>query len=303
MPALEALYPYISYITTAGDEVILSCESYKKWWECYGREGFAAPSLGYVTRQYADGMTDTLAVIMKPRPLSVQMVVIGESCRERDEILADMASRLIQLGSRKNWGRLKVMRSDGSFVFIDCVYIGGMDEIIQDLPYVQQFTLNFYAGNGYFYDANETLLTTQTLADLVYLSDDLFLSDDLYLTDGISSITLDNTGESFYPCVDVFGPASVIRIINNTTGLTLAVDPDFALLANQKLTFNCREHERSIVFTDENGDTTDVTEKLLLGSTLVWPIEKGMNSITFYYTDSSEQTFARIRYQQRYFSA
>ena len=36
MPALDALYPYISYITAAGDEVILSCESYKKWWECYG---------------------------------------------------------------------------------------------------------------------------------------------------------------------------------------------------------------------------------------------------------------------------
>ena len=133
MPALDALYPYISYITAAGDEVILSCESYKKWWECYGREGFAAPSLDYVTRQYADGMTDTLAVIMKPRPLSVQMVVVGESCRERDEILADMASRLIQLGSRKNWGRLKVMRSDGSYVFIDCVYIGGMDEIIPEV--------------------------------------------------------------------------------------------------------------------------------------------------------------------------
>ena len=112
-----------------------------------------------------------------------------------------------------------------------------------------------------------------------------------------------NSGEQFFPVIDVFGPASVIRMINNTTGLTLAVEPDLALLANQKLTFNCREHERSITLTDENGNVTDVTEKLLLGTTLVWPIEKGANSITFYYTDSNENTFARIRYRQRYFSA
>lgn len=302
MPQAEP-YPYLSYITAAGDEVILSQQSYKKWWECYGREGFAAPPLDYVTRQYADGMTDTLAVIMKPRDLAIQMVINGESCQERDAILADMASRLIQLGSKKNWGKLKVMRTDGSFVFIDCVYIGGMDEIIQELPYVQQFTLNFFAGNGYFYDANETLLATQNMADLIYLDDDLYLSDDLYLTDGVAAMLVNNTGEPFFPCVDIFGPASVIKVVNNTTGLTMAIDSTFDLLANQKLTFNCREHERSIIFTDTDNTTTDVTEMLQLGSTLVWPIEKGQNSITIYYTNSSEATFARIRYHQRYFSA
>lgn len=303
MPQLDRYYPYLSYITASGDEVVLSSEMNEKWWECYGREGFAAPPLEHVTRQYADGATDTLSVIMKPRPLVVKMVLSGESCRERDELIADIASRLIQLGSRKNWGRLKVMRSNGSIVYIDCVYTGGLEEIEQKLPTLQQFLINFYSGNGYFYDANETLLSTSNLADLVYLNDDLFLSDDLFLTDGVSSIAALNNGEAFFPLVEVYGPASVIRITNNTTGLTLAVNPEFTLLAGQKLTFNCREHERSILFTDEDGNETDVTEEQLLGTTLVWPIEKGSNSITFYYTDASEDTFARIRYRQRYFSA
>lgn len=296
-------YPYLSYITYLGDEIVLSCEDYKKWWECYGRKGFAAPRLDYETRQYADGMTDTLSVNMKPRPLEVQMVVSGESCQERDEIIADMASRLIQLGARKDWGRLKVMRSDGTIVFIDCVYVGGMDDIEQKLPYLQQFKLEFYAGNGYFFDEFETLLSTQKMTDLVYLSDDLYLANDLFLTDGVASLLVDNHGESFFPVVDVFGPASVIRIVNNTTGAVLAVEPDFLLLEGQKLTFNCREHERAIIFTDTDNTTEDVTEKLLLGASLVWEIMKGQNSITFYYTDSSEETFSRIRYRQRYFSA
>jgi len=302
MPALDP-YPYISYITAAGDEVILSCDGYKKWWECYGREGFAAPPLECVTRQYADGMTDTLAVIMKPRTLSIQMVINGDSCRERDVILADMASRLIQVGSRKNWGTLKVKRSDGSFVLIDCVYAGGMDEIVHELPYAQQFTLSFFAGNAYFYDIDETVLAIRNLSDLVYLNDDLLLSDDLYLTDGISTTFINNSGESFYPIVEIIGPASVIRVTNDTTGQVLEVDPDLHLLAGQKLTFDCREHERAIILTNTDDTETDITQKLALGSSLVWEIVKGSNSITFYYTDSNEETFARIRYHQRYLSA
>lgn len=303
MPVFDRPYPYVSYITYLGDEIVLSCEDYKQWWECYGREGFAAPKLDPVTREYADGMIDTLAVVMKPRKLTLQMVVSADSSQERDQVIADMASRLIQLGSRKSWGRLKIMRSDGTFVYIDCVYSGGMDAIAQNLPHLQKFSLQFYAGNGYFYDEFETLLSTQQLTDLVYLGDEIFLSDELFLTDGISSLLINNRGESFFPVVDVFGPASVIRIQNNSTGKILAVDPDFQLLEGQKLTFNCREHEREITLTDTENTVTDVTEKLLLGASLRWEIVKGENSITFYYTDSNENTFARIRYRQRYFSA
>ena len=192
MPVFDRPYPYVSYITYLGDEIVLSCEDYKQWWECYGREGFSAPKLDPVTREYADGMIDTLAVVMKPRKLTLQMVVSADSSQERDQVIADMASRLIQLGSRKSWGRLKIMRSDGTFVYIDCVYSGGMDAIAQNLPHLQKFSLQFYAGNGYFYDEFETLLSTQQLTDLVYLGDEIFLSDELFLTDGISSLLINN---------------------------------------------------------------------------------------------------------------
>ena len=303
MPVRSNPFRYLSYITADGNEVVLSCEGYKKWWECYGREGFVAPKLKQVTREFADGTTETLAMIIKPRNLTVKMFVLGDSINERDEILQDMASRLVQIGTKKDWGKLKVLRMDGKYVYIDCVYAGGMDDIVDKYPTVQQFSLRFNSGSGYFYDIDETLLVAQNLTPMTYLAEDLYLSDDLYLTEGITSLTINNEGEEFYPVVDIFGPATVIRITNNTTGQTLGIDPTFRLQTNQKLTFNCREHERAITFTDADGDETDVTEEMLLGASLVWPIVKGTNRITFYYAESDGSTFARIRYRQRYLSA
>ena len=299
----DGVYPYMSYITADGDEIVLSSDGIRKYWETYGRMGFDAPPLRTETRQYADGSTEILAIIMEQRPLTVEMVAVGNTSIERDNIMRSIASRLIQLGSRHQWGKLKIRRNDGKYLYIDCAYVGGLEEVTRELPRAQQFTLNFWSGNGYFYDTMETVLTTATLSTLFYLSDDLFLSNDLYLSDGITDISIDNDGEMFYPCIDIFGPAAVIRMTNSATGKTLALDSDFTLLTDEKITIDCREHHRKITLQDANGDVSDITEMLALGSSLIWEIMKGPNVISVYYTDSSENSFARVRYQRRYFSA
>lgn len=298
----DGVYPYMSYITADGDEVILSSESISKYFEFGGRTGFDAPSVQPVNRKYADGSTETLAIQMEPRSLGVTLVVVGKNAIERDAIIRDMASRLIQLGSRKEWGKLKCRRRDGKYVVIDCVYVGGLDGIQRRIPRLEAVTLEFQSGNGYFYDAEENVLTTETLVTLVYLSDDLYLSDSFYLSDGITDIHIDNDGELFYPVVDVFGPASVIRMTNSATGETLALNEDFSLLANQRLTIDCREHSRKITLLDADGTVTDVTEQLGLGSSLIWAMKKGENVISVYYADSNEDSFVRVRYQRRYLS-
>ena len=299
----DGVYPYMSYITADGDEIVLSSDGIRKYWETYGRMGFDAPPLRTETRQYADGSTEILAIIMEQRPLTVEMVAVGNTSIERDNIMRSIASRLIQIGSKHQWGKLKVRRNDGKYLYIDCAYVGGLEEVTRELPRAQQLTLNFWSGNGYFYDMMETVLTTATLSTLFYLSDDLFLSNDLYLSDGITDISIDNDGEMFYPCIDIFGPASVIRMTNSATGKTLALDSDFTLLTDEKITIDCREHHRKITLQDANGDVSDITEMLALGSSLIWEIMKGPNVISVYYTDSSENSFARVRYQRRYFSA
>lgn len=302
-PNFDGVYPYMSYITADGDEIILSSDGIKKYWETYGRSGFDAPALRTETRQYADGSTDILAIIMQPRELIVEMVAVGNTTIERDNIMRNIASRLIQLGSRRTWGKLKVRRNDGKYLYIDCAYISGLEDVVRDLPRIQRFELNFWSGGGYFYDTNETVLTTASLSTLFYLADDLYLAEDRFLNDGITDITINNDGEVFYPQIDIFGPASVIRMTNSATRKTLALDADFVLLTGEKITFDCREHHRKITLQDNDGVVTDITENLALGSSLIWEISKGTNVISFYYTESSEDSFARIRYSRRYFSA
>ena len=118
----DNLYPYVSYTTAEGNEIILSAEGYKDSWECYGREGFGGLKLKQVTKQYSDGATDTVAMIPEPRTMVLQMVAVGGSTARRDEILRNIISGLVQIGSRTNWGKLKFQRSDGKMLAIDCVY-------------------------------------------------------------------------------------------------------------------------------------------------------------------------------------
>lgn len=303
MANFDGAYPFMSFINANGDEIVLSSPEVGDCWETYGRSGFDAPPLRVESRQLADGSTEILAIIMEPRQLTVEMVAVGEDSVEREAIMRRIASGLVQTGSRQNWGKLKIRRNDGSSVFIDCAYVSGLENVVRDLPRVQRFQIIFQSGNGYFYDTTETAVTTSSLAQPIYLSDDLYLDEDLYLNDGITDIEIDNDGELFFPQIDIFGPASVIRMTNSATGKTLAVASDFILLSGQKLTFDCREHSRKITLQSTDGTVTDITEKLALGSSLIWEVEKGTNVISVYYTDSSDESFARIRYYRRYFSA
>ena len=303
MPIRKPIFPYLSYVTADGDEIVLSCEGYKNWWECYGRKGFGAPKLNNVTRQYADGSTDTLAMIIKPRTMVVQMFLLGKSSYERDNMLRDIIVRLVQVGEKKSWGKLKLMRSDGKMLAIDCVYTGGLDDIVDEYPNIQQFDLEFYSGNGYFYDEEEKTATYVKIDNSIYLEEDRYLSDSLYLVGNIMRLSIDNEGELFYPIVEIDGPASAIGVTNHTTGLLLAIDANIQLLAGQKLIFDCQEHSRGITLRYAGGSTADYSEKLRLGATLVWPIVKGTNDIEFYFVDDDYRTDSRIRYYQRYYTA
>ena len=297
------IFPYLSYVTAEGDEIVLSCEGNRKWWECYGREGFGAPELDNITREYADGSTGTLAMIIKPRTMTVQMVIVGESTSERDAILRDIIVRLVQVGEKKSWGKLKLMRSDGKMLMIDCVYTGGLDGVVENFPTIQQFELFFYSGGGYFYDEQEISVTYTKIDRSIYLSDDLYLANNLYLTGNIMRLSIENDGEVFYPIVEIDGPAAAIGITNHTTGLLLAIDADFQLLSGQKLIFDCQEHSRGITLKYANNTTADYSENLRLGATLVWPIVKGTNDIEFYFVDDTANSNGRIRYHKRYYSA
>lgn len=301
MPHNQSSYSQVVYITANGDEIILSGNGTRFRWELYGRSGFRAPDLKTESRVYANGISRTLASILQKRVVTLQMVITGPSRAEAAAIYNSLVSRLVQTGARDQWGKLVLTRDDdGSTVYLDCLYTGGMN-ISEDYPKIFFFSLNFEAGDPYFYDLEETVLEPSRLESLIYLDDTLFLGD-WTLLDGLTSVEIDNTGEQFYPVFEITGPASVIRVTNEATGQTVAMGDDFSLVTGQTLTIDCRENLRGITLT-ENGEETDITHRLALGSSLVFPLVKGTNTLQFYYTDIDETSSFKIRYRQRYHSA
>ena len=295
------IYPSISYINSQGEEFILSMKGDRRWWEMYGRFGFGAPAVKTEDREYANGSVRTLAAILQPRECGIQMVVLGDSNKQRDEYFFDMVSHLVQTGSKEDWGKLKIRRSDGTDVYLNCIYSGGVEELQEAYWAFHMFTLNFRAGDPYFYDLNETVLRSEELAQPIRLKTGLFLGK-WRLNSGITDITIDNTGEILYPVIEVMGPVSNIRITNMATGKTLAMNSAFSLTSGQTLTLDCRENRRGITLTS-GGSTSDISNQLALGSSLIWPIVKGTNKLSLYYTASGNTSGYNIRYQKRYLSA
>lgn len=300
---MSNIFQSASYITADGDEIILGMKGNRKWFEIYSRHGFGAPEIEIENREYANGAVRTLSAKLKPRECGLQMVAIGKSCRERDSIFFDMVSRLIQVGSKEEWGKLKVRRTDGIDVYLNCLYTGGMDEAIEGYKKFYRFPLEFFAGDAYFYDDKETVIRSEELATPIRLHDGLFLGK-WRLNSGITDITIENTGEVLYPIIEVTGPATNIRITNNTTGKTIAIDPSYSLLSGYSIILDCRENHRGITLrNDSTGSTADISNKLALGSSLIWPFIKGTNRLSLYYTGSANSSGYEIHYQKRYLSA
>lgn len=294
------IYETISYVTVDGDEIILSADNLETLWETIGRSGFKSPEIRTESRVYANGVSRTLASILQAREVTLQMVIHGSTRANATAIYNNLVSRLLQTGAKEEWGKLVIRRVNGEYVYLNCIYTGGLN-IAEVYPRTYQFELTFEAGDAYFYDLDETEQEPARLESLIYLSDTLYLGG-WTLLDGLTSVTINNTGEMFYPVFEITGPAAVIRVKNEATGQTLAMDENFRLATGEKLTIDCRENRRAIILT-ENSEDTDITNRLSLSSSLVFPIKKGTNSLQFYYTDIDEENSSfRIKYRKRYYS-
>lgn len=300
MPQFDTIYPYLSYITAAGDEIVLSCKGYKKMWECYGRSGFTAPPLKHIKQELADGSLDTLAIEVSPRTLTVQMVVSGETSLDRDAILLDIASRLIQVGNKRDWGKLRIQKTDGSYSYIDCAYIGGMEGINQTMPRLQQFALNFYAGKAYFYDENETVYDLD-----IYQSEGLlhfpfnFGADTHFHGAGIY-FTRYITLESFraYPVITITGYVGSLRLENATTGAAIEFSDEFFLLRGESVVIDTNPFRRSVTITHLDGTEENGFRYLTEQTNLDWPLVLGSNEIVYRQPENNPYTTCQFTYQQ-----
>lgn len=147
---MDDVYESLIFENTLGERIELSVAGNSELWEVIGRTGFSAPPVEMVTQRYANGMTKMLRRLISPRTVSVSMVVRGDTREERDAVFFDMIGKLFGR-SGDGEGKLHVMRSDGSEVYLNCIYSDGLDTLTEQYKKFHRFTLSFYAPDPYFY--------------------------------------------------------------------------------------------------------------------------------------------------------
>ena len=114
-----------------------------------GRYGFTAPDVQIYTQKYASGEERFFGKEAKPRTCGLKMLVGGKDRAERDGVFGRMLDVLLDARG-KGEGKLYVRRSDGSLVFLNCVYSSGM-RIAEQYQRFRKFNVEFYAADPWFY--------------------------------------------------------------------------------------------------------------------------------------------------------
>ena len=298
---MDKYYPAVSYVNAEGIEVSIFNERIRDIFEVGGRSGTEAPDLSTESVTYADGSTRIISAKLEPRTVSLQMVLKGADREAADTRFHDLISRLIQTGSRDEWGKLKFTRSDGKQVYLSAIYTGGAN-VTSKYKRFKVFSLSFSAGDPYFYNITETEVTAKSSEGGTFLNDGIYLGAWTMKSGAATDLEVYNNGEACFPVLKIHGPAAVIEFTNKATGKVLALDPDYVLKQDDELTVNCRPGERKITLTS-GGKDTDVTYLLDTGSSLNWKLERGKNSIGIAYTGGASGTDYRLYFRERYLSA
>jgi hypothetical protein len=301
-----ASHDQISFITSNDEEIVLcDYDTTRSIWELWGRTGFEAPPVSFIDEKYADGYVETVAVKIEPREISINMIVYGSSDVTRDKTFHTLINKLIEHGSKNTWGKLKLSRSDGSFVYLNCIYSAGIEAITEQYLRFHKFTLTFHAADPYFYDFDETEFRfTEDVQTGLYFGDNFYLGALTYFIGAAPTAeSIINDGQTTYPTITITGPAKNISITNSLSGKTLAMASSFELAVGEILFIDCRNRSRIIQKTDTSSVVTDVTNSLALGSSLVFPILTGTNDFLFEYTDTTAATTITFSFQKRYMSA
>lgn len=297
----------LSYINARGEEIILDNTERTFLGELYGREGVEAPKLSYSEVRYADGSTEILAVNLEPREVTFYFSAPIEN-RHLEEKLEEVKQRLIQTGSRPdNWGKLKIRRRDGLLLYLNCVYTGGIDELVRKNNVSVNFSVSFRGEDPLFYtDFEQTYTIRQDdRSGYLFMGADLFMSSSLYMmsAQGNTGSDLFINGDLIYPKIIINGPAENISLVNGTTGRKIALASTVTLDMNEKITITTAKRQRTITKTDKYGVTTNLVPKLTADSSLNWWLTRGTNDIQFNNSATTPESYLRFVYREGYLSA
>lgn len=265
----------------SGETVQLSTPETLKWWELRGRAGFTAPEMDIITQKYANGVTRILKRMLKPRTVTVNMVITGQTTEERDMFFFEMISVLMDVDGGST-GKLFVRRSDGSILYLNCTYTSGLS-IVEEYRKFHRFTLEFYAPDPYFYKDLEEATISVHEGNYLTLSDTILFGTRRigdFISEGSGVITNPST-ENLQPVIRLEGVNGGLMIMNTDSGKSLVL-AGLAMTVGQILVIDTRDDSKNVYIETPDGTTQQAGQYVVYANTKYeFPIVPGINRISY----------------------
>lgn len=291
------------YENSHGVQTVLDGEI-APWREVMGRTGCSAPYVKYSETTYANGVTETTSVSMLSRDVSLFFWMEGFDKAERIAAFRALKLKLLEVGKKNTWGKLKFRCSDGTWLYLNCIYAGGLSSETETDASFQNFVLDFHSADPLFYSDTDTSVNlTPTAATALKMPFQFGVGVNFR---GVRSSVYQHiiSLNSFmaYPDIIVVGPASGIQFENVATGKKVNFKNDFALVSGESLRISTRPLYQKVEKTDTLSVVTDVTAQLAAGATLRWALNHGNNLIKVSIAGMTEETSCTMTYREGHLS-
>ena len=298
------VFPSLVFVNAKGVRTVLAGENITTHFEIRGRSGFTAPDVELITQKYFDGTTKVLKRQVQPRTIAINMIVVGKSEVKRDALFFQMITQLMDI-SGGEIGRLYITRSDGVVVYLNCAYSSGLN-VTEDYRRFQQFTLEFFAADPYFYRDLEILHVSLPFESRITLRDGLLFGAGHVLgeTTGEGYGIVKNIGsESILPVIKTKRINGDFQIMNETTNQRLILN-DIITTSDQTLVIDTRPSTKSIKIVNSDGTWTAAGQYLDWENiNMDFEIAPGENRISFSAGVGSYTDGIDIEMSERFLSA
>ena len=287
----------------SGEKIPLSTPDTSQWWELRGRSGFTAPEMEIITQKYANGVTRILKRMLKPRTVTVNMVITGQTTEERDMFFFEMVSALMDVDGGST-GKLYVRRSDGLVLYLPCTYSSGLS-IVEEYRKFHRFTLEFFAPDPYFYKDLEGKTIPVHEGNYLTLSDTILFGTRRigdFISEGSGVINNPST-ENLQPVIRLEGVNGGLSIMNTDSGKSLVL-AGLAMTSGQVLVIDTRDDSKNVYIENPDGTTQQAGQYVVYDNTeYEFPIVPGINRISYVGSYGSVIQKLDFSMSQRYLSA
>lgn len=299
------VFKALTFENSAGDRVVIFDEHVANRWEMSGRWGFTAPEITNITETYASGITKVLRRIVKPRTCGVNLILKGKTRAQRDAEFDEMVEILMDVYGEGDTGRLYVTRSDGSVVYLNCVYSGGAN-IKEEYRLFHKFSIEWFGADPYFYRDLDDVFIEVPPSERLTLHDGLYLGQGHVLGEnsGTGVKTIINQGSGVIsPVLKISRVKGSLTIVNETNGDTIEFE-DITIVKGDNLVIDTRDATKTIYVEHQDGTISNASQFLNWGNIeFDFHLNPGENVIKFTAAERSTTEGMTLQLSERYLSA